>query len=381
MAATLLGGLGANVIKVEEPGKGDPNRGLIGAYFAQGGRSRYFESLNLNKRGITLDLKQEEGRDVFYRLVEGADVFMTNFRSAAAHRLGLDYITLSSMNPKLVYALASGWGKEGTESERGAYDIAAAARGGLMYMSGEPKTPPEPQRVPGGICDVAGAMCFALGIMGALQARERIGRGQMVDTSLFGSAIALATQNISFALAFGFDQEYRPRSNVRNPLYSFYKCADGEWIYLIMMQFDRYWSTFCWVMGIEELEKDPRFSTLQAMMDNSDQLIPTLDEIFATKTRAEWLKIFAEYDFHCAPIQRTSEVVNDPQAIANDYITEFDHPAYGREKVIGLPYKFTETPASVSRPCPELGQHTEEILLELGYSWDDITRLKQGAVI
>ena len=380
-AAAVLGGLGADVIKVEERSKGDPMRGLMSAYYQSGGRNRQFEAVNLSKRGIALDLRKQEGREVVYRLVEEADVFMTNMRSGAAERLGLGYDILSGLNPRLVYALASGWGTKGPEKERGAFDIAVAARTGLMYISGEPQVPPVPQRPPGGICDVGGALCLALGILAALQARDRLGKGQMVETSLFGSTITLAKSAVSFALNYGVEQEWRPRSEVRNPLFGFYECADGEWIYLAMLQFDKYWPIFCEVMGIEELEKDPRFQDLGAITEHSSELIPILDNVFATRTRAEWMMIFTERDFIFAPIQKATQLANDPQAIANDYIIDFDHPAYGSEKVIGLPYKFSDTPASIECPAPELGQHAEEILLELGYGLGDITRLRDKEVI
>jgi len=329
---------------------------------------------------MVLDLRTQDGREVIYRLVEKSDVFLHNLRSQAAQRLGLDYETLSRINPRLVYSQASGWGRKGPDSDKGAFDAAAAARTGLMYVLGEPEMEP-PQRTPGGICDMAGAMCLAMGTLAALQAREWLGRGQMVSTSLFGSAITLATWPINFALTYGYDIPIRSRSLIRNPLINFYKCADGEWVYLMMLQFERYWPIFCEAMDVKELEKDPRFETLRVMADHCGEAISILDGIFTTKTRAEWMSIFAERDLIFAPIQRPVDLVNDPQALANDYITEFDHPIYGREKVLGLPYEFSETPASIKQPCPELGQHTEEILLELDYTGDDIARLKEGQII
>lgn len=380
MTGALLADLGADVIKVEQLGQGDPFRGLTSGSLELGARDLGFETINRNKRGISLDLRKQGGTAVLYKLVEKSDVFLHNLRPQAAERLGLSYETLSRLNPGLIYSQASGWGLKGPDSDKGAFDSSAAARTGMMYITGEPGVPP-PQRAAVTICDVSGSLCLALATVSALQARERLGRGQMVDTSIFGATMTLIRWPLTFALAYGFDLPLQPRGETVNPLNNFYKCADGEWIYLVMMQFDKYWSAFCEVMGIEELEKDPRFENMMAMMNNSKEIIPILDRIFATKTRAEWMQIFAERDFQFAPIQRTVDLANDPQALANDYIMEYDHPAYGREKVVGLPYKFSETPGSLRYPCPQFGQHTEEVLLELGYTWDDIARLKEEQVI
>ncbi len=379
MAGAILGDLGADVIKVEKRGKGDAMRGYVSP-FKDVARQVDFEVPNRNKRGIVLDLTKQEGREVIYELVKRSDVFVHNFRSKAAASLGLGYETLSRLNPRLVYAQASGWGLKGPISDQGAFDVAAAARTGLMYAVGETEDSP-PGRTPNAIIDCGGALCLTIGILAALQAREQLGRGQMIDSSLFGAAITLGTWPISFGVMLGRHIARRPRTVAPNPLYNCYKCANGEWVQLVMMQFDRYWPAFCEAMGIKELQNDSRFENIGAMHDHSAELISVLDEIFPTKTRAEWMKIFTEQDFHFAPIQRAVELANDPQALANDYITEFDHPIHGREKVVGFPYSFSETPASLRLPCPEYGQHTEEVLLELGYTWDDITRFKETEII
>jgi crotonobetainyl-CoA:carnitine CoA-transferase CaiB-like acyl-CoA transferase len=381
MAAAILGDLGADVIKIEERGRGDPMRGFRLPFAQAGERTAHFEVANRNKRGMVLDLRQQDGREILYKLAAKSDVLIHNLRPGAVQKLGLGYDTLSRLNRRLVYGQASGWGLKGPESDEGAFDIAAAARSGFMYMLGEVEEEAPPQTPPGGISDIAGAMTLAIGILAALQARERTGRGQVVDTSIFGAIISLLAFNIGFAVSYGFSPPRRPRSRAPNPLCNLYKCADQEWIEIYMLQFDKYWSSFCEAMGIKELEHDPRFETLDAIVNHSRELIPVLDQVFACKTRGEWMKVFSEWDFVFAPIQRATDLVNDPQALANDYVVEFEHPAHGPQKVVGLPYQFSETPGSVRRPCPEYGQHTEEILLELGYTWDDIVDLKQGEVI
>jgi len=379
MTGALLADLGADVIKIEQLGQGDPFRGLTNVSLQLGERDLGFETINRNKRGIAVDLRSPEGTAVISNLVKKSDVFLHNLRPQAAERLGLSYEILSRLNSKLIYSQASGWGLQGPDSNKGAYNDYAAARTGMMYISGEPDLP-KPQRTPPTMCDVAGSLCLALATVSALQAREHLGRGQMVDTSIFGATITLLRWPITFALALGIDTLQRPRSEGA-PLYNFYQCSDGEWIYLVMAQYDKYWPAFCEAMGIKDMEKDPRFENTAAVLSHSAELITILDRIFATKTRAEWMQIFAERDFQFAAIQKTADLVNDPQALANDYIMEYDHPVYGWEKVIGLPYQFSETQPSIRYPCPQFGQHTEEVLLEFGYTWEDIAGLKEKQII
>ena len=379
MTGALLADLGAEVIKVEQLGEGDPFRGLTNVSLQLGTRDLGFETINRNKRGIAIDLRRPEGTAVIHNLVKESDVFLHNLRPQAAERLGLNYAALTQLNPMLIYSQASGWGLLGPDSNKGAYNDSAAARTGMMYISGEPDLP-KPQRTPPTMCDVARSLCLALATVSALHAREQLGRGQMVDTSIFGATITLLRWPITFALALGSDTLQRPRS-AGAPLYNFYKCSDGEWIFLVMAQYDKYWPSFSEALGIKNLEKDPRFENTAAVLNHSAELISILDGIFATKTRAEWMRIFAERDFQYAAIQKTTDLANDPQALANNYIMEYEHPVYGREKVIGLPYHFSQTQPIIRYPCPQFGQHTEEVLLEFGYTWDDIARLKERRVI
>jgi len=375
MAGALLGDLGAEVIKIEQRISGDPMRGLTVR------ADPIFAGANRSKRGISLDLQKQEGKEVIYKLIERSDVFLHNLRPRAAKQLSLDYESLFSINPRLVYAQASGWGLQGPESEKGGFDATAAARAGLMYVTGDADTP-LPQPLPSGLFDVAGGLSLVTGILAALRARDRTGRGQAVETSLFGTAITLASVALEYTLAYGTDYSRRSRANgPRNPLVNYYECADGQWIFLQMMQSDRYWSAFCEVMNIEEWEKDPRFDSYATRWDHAGELIPILDQVFATRPRSEWVKLFDERGLIYGVVQRPSDLLTDPQAIMNNYITEFDDPAFGRRKMIGPPFTFSDTPATTSRVCPEFGQHTEEVLLELGYTWDDIGRLKEQEII
>jgi len=379
MAAAMLGDLGAEVIKIEQLGGGDPMRGWMHP-LATIDRNTVFETFNRNKRGIAVNLQTEGGRDIVYKLTERADIFLTNLRSKVVTRLGLDYDSLSSINRKLVYAQASGWGPKGPDSEKGGFDNLVVARSGFMYTTGEPEFG-GPQRPTVGIIDAAGASFLVLATLAALQARQRSGEGQKVDTALLGSAITLASLIDCLAVGAGIVQAKSPRTQEVNPFYNFYRCGDGEWLYISIPQFTRYWASLWEAVGQEELARRPAYQTPKELAQHSKELIAILDQVLATKPRAEWLRIFTERDILCEPIQTVGDLVNDPQVMANGYIMEYDHPNYGREKVIGIPYQFDKTPTSLVRPSPEYGQHTEEVLLEFGYEWDQIDLFKSQGVI
>ena len=381
-AATLLGNLGAEVIKVEQRETGDPTRGslsTIGASIPHKLNSS-FEYCNLNKRSITIDLRREKGREIIFKLVKKADVFMHNMRSSAAKKLGIDYETMSGHNPRLIYAVGSGWGPKGPESSKPALDPVVVAKSGLMYLSGSPDLPPmEPKR---GIADDTGAIWLTLAIEAAIIARERHGIGQRVDVSMFGGVLALQAYHHSFELLNGTPWPRRLRTDMANPLNAFYMCSDETWLMLGMLQADKFWSDFCKAMGIEKLENDPRFENIVVRNRNAKELISILDEIFITKTADQWIKILSENgDFIFAPVQTSTEALNDVQAKENEYVVDFDHPTWGSVKLMGHPYTFSKTPAGIRSSAPEFGQHTEEILLEIGYGWDDIVRLKDDEII
>jgi len=377
----LLGDLGAEVIKVE-PKTGDPARGfmrLIGVTLGLKGRNFYFEYNNRNKRGIVLDLKQEKGREVFFKLIDDADVFLTNMAIGTPERMGIGYEVLSARNPRLIFAQSSGWGRKGPDAESFSYDYAGLARAGTMMMCGEEGMPP--QNIVPGLADQMGAVMAAFGIVAALQAREKTGRGQLVDSSMLGAMIELEGLVLTAPCMLGGEFPRPVRATARNPLYNHYKCKDGKWIAIVNLQPDRYWPNVCQALGIAELEHDPRFENLEVRGENGAELVAIFDKIIATKTRDEWSEIFKKEDVIHTPVQSATEVTNDPQAIANDYFVWFDHPVLGKTKMTGWAWDFSETPCSIRREAPEFGQHTEEILLEMGYTWDDIVKLKDADII
>jgi len=386
MAAMMLGDLGADVIKIEHRVTGDAFRGYVVAddgtdVTIGGGRGCFYECINRNKRGIALDLGKTEGRELVYRLVRTADVFVQNFRKPVREKLQLDYATLSSYNPQLIYANCSGYGPEGSSSDDPAYDYLGLARSGIMHTTaGEPGMPIP---VGAGLADQMGGTMAAYGILAALLARERLGVGQELDVSLLSSMMWLQYLNVSSAAMVGYEFHWPPRGQgVRNPLIGHYMCGDGRWIAISMLQADRHWADFCAVLGIEELREDPRFKDMFVRARNCAALMETLDRIFAGRTREDWIRLFREANLVVAPVNTIHELIEDEQVVANRYIVEYDHPVVAKKiKMMGVPVDLAQTPGGIHRPAPDFGQHTEEVLLEIGYSWDDIADLKEKEVI
>ena len=390
IASTMLGDLGADVIKVESL-DGDPGRTVFAAGGVDrslaGGRNAYFEANQRNKRSIALDLKQPEGVEVVYKLTGDADVFVQNFRKGVAERLGLGYERIREINPMIIYGSGSGYGLEGPDSHLPALDSAAQARSGLMYATGPDGAEPYP--VQGVVGDQIGGITLGWGILAALVARTLHGVGQRVDTSHLSSSMWLQ----GLAVSMGLLTEHKPKSEINlsasigrsdayNPLANFYLCKGGRWIMLANFQADRYWSSFARAVGIEELVDDPRFVDTYARGDNRHELIRILDAKFADKTYEEWESILNKSgDFIFSPVKHLSELKDDPQVIANGYIAEVEHPVLGHVKLADHPIRYSETPHSIRSVAPELGQHTEEVLLELGYSWEDIGSLQEKGVI
>ncbi|MBW2031224.1 MAG: CoA transferase [Deltaproteobacteria bacterium] len=381
VAGMRLGDLGAEVIKVEPMG-GDPGRGfmkIIGAMAGLEGRNYYFEHGNRNKRSIVLDLKSERGKEVFFKLIDGADVFLNNMSINAPIRMGIGPDVLLERNPRLIYAHASGWGRKGPDAQEYSFDYTGIARSGLMMACGERGSPPT-QILPG-IGDELGALMCAWAVTAALYAREKTGRGQVVDTSLMGSVIAALGFVLAAPAIMGQEFPREVRAEAGNPLYNHYRCKDDKWIAIAHLDPDRYWPRLCNALEIQELEHDSRFNSIEARGKNAKELVAILDKKFATKTRNEWSEILKEQGCIFTLVQSLEEVTNDPQALANDYFRFFDHPTLGRTKMVGFPWHFSETPASIRRGAPEFGEHTEEILRELGYTREGIEDLRREGVV
>lgn len=380
IGTALLGDLGAEVIKLEAL-EGDPGRGLLrlsGMELA-GRPNFYMEANNRNKKSIALDLKKPEAREIVCELVRCSDVFAQNFRVGVAERLGLDYETLRRYNPRLVYAHATGFGPKGPEATTPAMDQMGIARSGLMLAVGEPDAPP--QSIAGGIADQMSGIMLAWGVLAALVARERHGIGQKVDVSQLGSMALLQGLNLSAKLMMGASIPRVRRTSTANPLWNHYCCADGLWIVLGMAQGERHWAAFCRAMGHPEIEK---LWAGAASGPTATAAVAALDESFATRPRAEWLRILREgsADFIFAPVNRLEDLPEDPQVRANEYVTEFQHPQHGPTRMLGFPVGLSGTPCAIRTPAPELGQHTEEVLQALlGYDWERLGQLRERGVI
>ncbi len=381
--SAILGDLGAEVIKIEQPGTGDPMRHMkmVGSVpmEIQGKNSIWHEAANRNKKSVTIDLHKERGREVAHRLVSKSDVFLTSLRRPAVKKLKMDYPVLSKINPKLIYAWVSGYGPNGPDRDVGAFDYQGQGRSGMMFCVGEPDMPPLVSQF--GIIDQATSIMASHEIITALLMRERFGIGQEVHVSILSTALYMLYCNVLIALVGGFEVPRHERVN-EYPLRNYYKCGDGRWFILTATLFEKYWPALCQAIGHPELEKDEKCDTAEKLQANSEQFVALFDQIFATRPRDEWLELFAEYDLPAAPVNRLSELANDPQITENGYIVDFDHPRLGKIKIPGYPIHFSKTYAGTRSAAPEIGEHTESVLEEIGgYSWKQIAQLRADGTI
>jgi crotonobetainyl-CoA:carnitine CoA-transferase CaiB-like acyl-CoA transferase len=386
MCAEILSQWGADVIKIEHPVRGDASRGLqtgSGVTQRKEGLFNYmFEHVNMNKRSVTLDMSTPEGKDVLYKLVAKSDVFLAAMRTREVEKFEIGYETLKEYNPKLIYALLTGYGIRGKDKDEPGFDaVAFFDRSGLSSMlSGKTGCPPWPRP---GLGDIPSGMYLACGIVTALFARERQGFGQAVYTSLFRNGVWSQAADTMRVIATEPHVNPSPRyhETADNAIANYYRTKDDRYILIYHMQADYYWETVCKALGIEHLINDPRYNSIPARAENCVELVKILDAIFIKKTLDEWLKHFSKYKLIYSPVQTPLEAYNDPQSKANNHYLTFDHPTFGPIELCPAPIEFTETPATYQTAAPCLGQHTEEVLLDLGYNWDDIGRLKDKHVI
>ncbi len=382
-AATVLGDWGADVVKIEHPRRGDPIRGLITSGMIPGasGRNFFVEQLGRNKRSVGLDLNMDAGLEVLYRLVEQADVFLTNFLPDARERLRINADHLLAVNPRLVYAKGHGQGQRGPDAGRGGYDgVSFWARGGIADRLSTPGQPHVTQRPAFG--DFIGGMFIAGGIAGALYHRERTGEGIEVDVSLLGTAAWVMSPDLVAAMLYGFDLPPSGAMGAPNALVGNYRCSDGRHLVLMMLQERRFWPIFCNAIRRADLLRDPRFNPDETRHQNMAELVEVMRAIFEEKPRAEWAELLNASECIWAPVQTPTEVCNDVQVVTNRYVIPVERPGAETVRVASSPVQFGGGTVEVRRPAAEVGEHTEEVLLEFGYTWEDIARLKAvGAIV
>ncbi len=351
-AAMMLGDLGANVIKVEPP-EGDPFRELQG-----------FFGWNRGKRSIAVNLKDPAGREIVEKLAAQSDVVMENFRPGVADRLGVGYEALNRLNPRIIYCAVTAFGQNGPYKDRPGFDPLLQAMGGLMALQGGAGAP---QYLRVALTDYYAAALAAQGVLAALYVRERTGKGQRVETSLFQAV---------FALQSGLVVDYPGRKPVPrdNPTYRLYRAGDGAWFFLACGN-QSFWLKLCELLGRPDLAKDPRFGSWMARLEHWEALTPILEAAFATKPCDEWLKLLAAHDIPAARVQTLADFMNDPGVAHHRMVVTYEHPEVGTLTLMGIPITFSETPGRDAGPPPTLGQHTNQILIELGYSSAAIAEL------
>jgi formyl-CoA transferase len=374
--AMFLGDLGAEVIKIEQPGVGDDTRGW-GPPFT-GGESAYFLCVNRNKKSVAIDLKAQEGIALLRLLAERADVLIENFRPGTMERLGLGDKDLRAANPRLIYASLSGFGADGPMSDVPGYDLIVQAWGGLMSITGQPDG--EPTKVGVAIIDLVAGLMLGKSIAAALFAREKIGIGQKIDTSLLEAEVACLINVGSNYLVEGSIPGRWGNAHPSIVPYQTFKTADG---YLVIgVASEGIWRRFCQAVGRAEWAEDSRFEKNSNRVENRSLLIGLLAEIFLGRSTDEWLKILNSAEVPCAPVQTVDQVFKAPQVLHREMLVEVEHPTAGTVPMAGIPVKFSATPASVRLPPPLLGQHTEEVLKSwLGMVDKEISELKRKTVI
>lgn len=370
----LLADFGAEVIKIEAPGGGDPSR--VTGIYVDGEENPYFVNLNRNKRTITLDLKAKEGREILRRLARQADVLVENFRPGVMDRLGLGYEQLKAINPGLVYAAVTGFGKSGPYHDRPAFDFIAQAISGLMSLNGRADMPPLRVGIP--ISDTVAGLYAAFGILAALRERDRTGLGQEVQCAMVDGLISMFTFASSAYFATG---ELPPRNGndhmVVSP-YGLFTASDGP--LAVAPSTNKTWMSLCHVLNLDHLLEDPRYDTGEKRREHRDELNELIQARIQARTRSEWIRILNDAGIPCGPINNLAEVFDDPQVLHQEMVIESPQPT-GPVKMPGFPLKLSRTPAQVRRPSPQLSEHTLEVLTELGYTEEEIVALQERAVV
>jgi len=355
----ILCDLGAEVIKIEEAGKGDSARGIPPRIR---GISSYFLSINRGSKSIALNLREERAKEAVFKLVDRVDIVVENFRPGVMKRLGFSYESISARNPRIIYASISGFGQKGPYSAKPAYDMIAQGVGGTVSITGEPGRPPV--RVGYSIGDMGAGLFAATAILAALHEREKSGKGQWIDVAMVDCQVALCENACARYFATG---EIPKPLGTRHPLltpFQVFATRDGYMVLITVSEEE--WQKFCKLTGRDDLASDPRFQSHPARIENYSAFEPRMNDLMKTRTTAEWLAFLEPAGIMCAPVNNIAQVVNDPHILEREMVVEVEHPRAGKLKVTGTPMKFSRTPCRIQKACPDMGQDTEEILKDLG---------------
>lgn len=374
-AAMMLADLGADVIKIEDPKKGDLAR-INGPFIKD--LSSYFLSVNRGKKSLTLNLRHDKGKEIIKILIPRIDILIENFRPGIMKKMGLEYEVVKELNPRLIYVSVSGFGQYGPYAHKPAFDMVAQAMGGTVSITGEPGRPPV--RVGYSIGDIGASLFTVSATLAALYERERSGKGQHIDVAMMDSQVALCENACARHFATG---EVPKPMGARHPLVTPFQIFPTKTDEMVLITYrDEEWQKLCGVIGREDLIEDERFRSLANRHKNHAILEPILIEIFETKTRDEWFSIFEETGLVYGPVNNIEQVVRDPQVLAREMVLDVEHSRLGKLNVVGTPMKFSRTPCQIEKACPDLGEHTQEILTDqLNLSPDEIEKMRKEGVV
>ncbi len=373
----ILGDLGAEIIKIEIPGKGDDTRHWGPPFISE--ESAYFLSVNRNKKSLTLNLGNEQGRNIFYEIAAKCDVLLENFRPGVTEKLRIDYSTMAEKNPRLIYCSITSFGATGEYRERLAYDIVIQGLGGLMGITGEPGRPPV--RIGVAVSDIGAGMYGAIAILAAIIARQRTNRGQSLDISMLDSTVSWMTYMAADYFANGRNPERMGSAHPTIVPYQCFKTKDDQYV-TIAIGNDKLFQEFCNAIQMEKLADDPRFATNPSRVANRGELIRILEDVFGQRTRKDWLKVLTNAKLPAGPVYSMEEIFSDPQVLHREMLVKVQHPKAGTINQIGVPMKFSEAKLDIRLPPPLLGEHTDNVLSSLlGYDAQRISELRAKGVI